>query len=48
MNRPLALFYLLLLALGALAYTLIFHAARRLAVPADFFDAQVPTPIRHH
>jgi hypothetical protein len=42
MDRPLALFSLLLVALAALAYTLVFHVARRWAVPPNFFDAQVP------
>jgi len=32
MDKPLALFSLLLLTLAALAYTLLFHVARRLAL----------------
>jgi len=40
MDKPLALFSLLLIALAALAYTLLFHVARRWAVPPNFFDAE--------
>jgi len=43
MDKPLAFFSLLLLALAALAYTLLFHVARQWAVPPNFFDAAIPS-----